>query len=78
MELSLLSILGMLSTLLLIAGVGVYAGKKVSSAQDFTSGNKDGARQKYCCGCGPYALFGRRGKKNSRLQNLCFGGRRNV
>ncbi len=42
MELSLLSICGILATLALIGGVGVYAGKKVSGASSFTSGNNMG------------------------------------
>lgn len=42
MELSFLSVLGMLATLLLIVGVGIYAGKKVSNAKDFTSGGNMG------------------------------------
>lgn len=42
MELSFLSVLGLLATLALIAVVGVYAGKKVNSAKDFTSGGNMG------------------------------------
>lgn len=42
MELSFLSVLGMLATVVLIAVVGIYAGKKVSSAQDFNSGSNMG------------------------------------
>lgn len=42
MELSFLSALGILATVALITGVGIYAGKKVSSAQDFTSGSNMG------------------------------------
>lgn len=42
MELSLFSVLGMAATLLLIVGVGVYAGKKVKSGQDFNTGSDMG------------------------------------
>ena len=42
MELSVLSVLGMLATLALITGVGIYAGKKVKNGQDFVSGGNMG------------------------------------
>ena len=42
MYLSFLTVLGMAATLALISIVGIYAGKKVRSAQDFTSGSNLG------------------------------------
>lgn len=43
MTLTLWHIIGIAATLLLIVGVGVFAGRKVSGAEDFNSGGKSGA-----------------------------------
>jgi len=42
MQLSVMSALGAVATLMLVVLVGIYAGKKVKSASDFTSGNQMG------------------------------------